>query len=49
MALIFHSTRAAAASSARDNNMPVDDILRIGGWLNAKVFLRFYFKVTLDT
>ena len=41
-----HSTWAA--SSARDNGMAVDDILRIVSRSNAKVFHRFYSKVTLD-
>lgn len=40
-----HSTRSAAASAAREDDMPVDDILRIGGWANARVFQKFYSKV----
>ena len=43
-----HSTWAAAASYSRDNDMAVDDILRIVSRSNAKVFHRFYSKVTFD-
>lgn len=44
-----HSTRAAASSSARDNNIPVDEILQIAGWSNATIFKKFYDKVVLDS
>lgn len=44
-----HSTRAAAASAARDDDMPIDDILRIGGWSNAKSSISFIPRLFLDT
>ena len=40
-----HSTRAA--SSARDNLMPVDEILKSGGWTNASVFRQYNDKIVL--
>ena len=42
-----HSTRAASSSSARDSNVPIDDIIKIAGWSNAKIFNKFYDKVIL--
>ncbi len=37
-----HSTRAAATSAASASNVPLDTILRTGGWSSATTFTRFY-------
>lgn len=42
-----HSTRAASSSAARDNDTPIDDILKIAGWSNAATFKKFYDKAVL--
>ena len=39
-----HSTRAAAASAARDSDIPINDILKIAGWAHASTFRQFYDK-----
>ena len=41
-----YSTRAAA-SSARDNSMLVDETLQSAGWTNASVFRHYYDKIVL--
>ena len=43
-----HSTRAAAATHARDSFMPIDDIIKIAGWSNARNFQLFYNKVVAN-
>lgn len=40
-----HSTRAAAATSAKLNDVPVDDILQVAEWSNARTFQSFSDKV----
>jgi hypothetical protein len=37
-----HSTRAASTSKMKAVGVPIDDILKCGGWSNAKTFARFY-------
>lgn len=39
-----HSTRAAATSAAKRNNVPYDEILRTAGWSNSRSFAKFYDK-----
>ena len=39
-----HSTRAAATSKAASLHVPVDQILKVGGWSTAGTFGRFYKK-----
>jgi hypothetical protein len=38
------SIRSAVASSRRDNNMPIDNILRNGNWRSERNVLKHYFK-----
>ena len=40
-----HSTRAAVCCDARDNRIPIDDVLKTTGWLSDKCFRRFYDQV----
>lgn len=42
-----HSTRAASASSARNNLANIEDIMKIAGWSNASTFKKFYDKAVL--
>lgn len=42
-----HSTRAAASSAAKANDIPIDEIINTAGWSNAAVFHKFYDKVVL--
>ena len=42
-----HSTRAAACSSARENGVPIDEILKTAGWANNKCFQKFYDKAII--
>lgn len=42
-----HSTRAASSSSARDNNVNIDDIMKTAGWSNASTFKKYYDKAVL--
>ena len=39
-----HSTRAASCSKAQSQDLPISDILKAGGWSNAKTFGTFYSK-----
>lgn len=39
-----HSTRAAAASAAREAGVPVEDILKTAGWSSCKIFAEYYNK-----
>ena len=39
-----HSTRAAAASRAKQKDVPLDVILAHAGWRSAETFLKFYDK-----
>lgn len=39
-----HSTRSASSSAARDNHVPIADILSTAGWANEKTFTTFYDK-----
>lgn len=39
-----HSVRSAAVSKANVNAVPVDNILKVAGWSNAKTFAKFYKK-----
>ena len=39
-----HSTRAAAASRAKQNDVPLDVILAHVGWRSAETFRKFYDK-----
>ena len=43
-----HSTRAAASSRARQDNVNVDDILKTAGWSSRHTFAKYYDKVILD-
>ena len=43
-----HSTRSAATSRAANTNVPIDNILEVGGWSNAGTFGKFY-KKPLET
>ena len=43
-----HSTRAAASSRARQDNVNVDDILKTAGWSSRHTFRKYYDKVILD-
>ena len=43
------STRAAAASKAERNGMPLDDILRCGGWSRASTFQKWYSKEVVNS
>lgn len=42
-----HSTRAASASAALRDHVPVDQILKAAGWNNCHTFHKFYKKVIL--
>ena len=37
-----HSTRAASSSAAKQNGVPVGEILKRAGWSSEKTFLKFY-------
>ena len=39
-----HSVRSAASSKANRCNVPIDSILQVAGWSNAKTFAQFYSK-----
>ena len=39
-----HSTRAASVSKAKAKNVPLETILKAGGWTNAGTFGKFYNK-----
>jgi len=39
-----HSVRAASTSKAHACQVPIDHILKKGGWSNAKTFAKFYHK-----
>jgi hypothetical protein len=39
-----HSTRAASASKANRENVPIDQIMANAGWKSAETFHRFYNK-----
>jgi len=43
-----HSTRSAAASADKRDNVPIDSILKNAGWSNVKTFEKFYDKVIMD-
>ena len=43
-----HSTRAAATSNAYNSEMPIDEIISIAGWANARTFQLFYNKVVAN-
>ena len=43
------STRAASTSAAFRDGMPLDDILKLGGWSNENTFRAFYLKPLEDT
>ena len=42
-----HSTRAAACSKLKNNSVPIEEIIEIAGWANARCFKKFYDKVVL--
>ena len=43
-----HSTRAASASAAKRDNIPVDHTLKLtGNWTNVQTFHKYYDKVVL--
>lgn len=45
-----HSTRAASCSKAKIQDVPMEDILKAGGWSNTRTFGKFYNKaVTSNT
>lgn len=44
-----HSTRAAAASKAKQKDVPLDTILSTIGWASAQTFKRFYEKPVMET
>lgn len=37
-----HSVRGAVTSKAKDNDYPIEDILKAGGWAQAGTFAKFY-------
>ena len=39
-----HSVRAASVSAARDNDVPIHDILSTAGWASEKTFRKYYDK-----
>lgn len=39
-----HSTRSASSSAARENHVPIADILSTAGWANEKIFTKYYNK-----
>lgn len=39
-----HSTRSAACSKAKSQDIPIADILKAGGWSNTKTFGKYYNK-----
>ena len=39
-----HSTRSAATSKMKCTGVPLEDILKCGGWSNARTFAKFYHK-----
>ncbi|XP_062582865.1 uncharacterized protein LOC134272071 [Saccostrea cucullata] len=43
-----HSVRSASASKAKENFVPVDDILSKVGWSNVETFRKFYDKPVLN-
>ena len=40
-----HSTRAAAASAAHSNNVPISTIMEAAGWSRESTFQKFYDKL----
>ena len=42
-----HSTRAASTSAAKNNDVPLEHILKTAGWSNSNTFKKFYDKVIL--
>ena len=43
-----HSTRAASASAAKRDYVPIDHILKLAGWSNVKTFHKYYDKVVMS-
>ena len=43
-----HSTRSAASSAAKKGRVPIDTILKTGGWRSIKTFARFYDKEIVE-
>ena len=43
-----HSTRAASASAAVRDDVPIDEILQSAGWSNCRTFKTFYDKIILS-
>ena len=43
-----HSTRAAAASAAHSNNVPISTIVEAAGWSRESTFQKFYDKPVKD-
>ena len=43
-----HSTRSAASSAAKNGRVPIDAILKTGGWRSMKTFERFYDKKIVE-
>lgn len=43
-----HSTRAAAASAAKQRGVPISTIIQTAGWANARTFERFYHKDIIE-
>ena len=37
-----HSTRGASVSKAKAKNVPIDEILKVGGWKRQSTFTQFY-------
>ena len=44
-----HSIRSASVSKAKQNNVPIHDILKTAGWSSVKTFAKFYDKEILDS
>ena len=44
-----HSVRAAATSKASNDNIPVQDIMKLAGWTQQSTFARYYKKKVLKT
>ena len=43
-----HSTRAASCSRAKNDGIPIENILRTAGWANNSTFEKFYDKIIVD-
>ena len=44
-----HSARAASTSKAKENSIPIEDILKKAGWSSVKTFAQFYDKKIINS